>query len=346
MPTYSPNTSRLKRWLKKSLLGLGLLILALAVLGTTYQALGAWFDWQAFPPPGEMIDVGDYRLHLYCQGEGKPTVILESGLSATVAMWARIQAGLAETTQVCAYDRAGIGWSEAASRQADARQVVDQLHGLLQKADVQAPYVLVGHSMGGLFARAYTAAFPQQVVGLVLLDAAHPDQGQRLPEEAQAQQGKFIQLLQWAPTLARLGVLRVASWFTSVAEELPDQAQAAHEALLITAKHLQATLNEAEQWDKTTAQVRQNAIPNAIPLLVMSAGTDEFGFGPEGKAQWQALQRDLAHLSENSVYRHLPQATHHSLLTQPDHAAITIAAIKDIILQTRAQASTITTDRQ
>lgn len=336
-------TPKLRRWFKLVLLSSMLLILTLVALGATYQTLGVWFDRQKFPPPGQLIDVGGYRLHLYCQGEGKPTVILESGLSATVAMWTRIQAGLAKTTKVCAYDRAGIGWSEANSKKADARQAVQQLHTLLRKADIQAPYVLVGHSMGGLFARAYTATFPNEVVGLVLLDTAHPDQGRRLPEKAQKQQNQFIRLLQWAPTLAHLGVLRVVSWFTSIAEELPDQAQAAHEALLVTAKHLHATLGEAEQWEKTTAQVRQNAIPGDIPLLVMSAGTDEFGFGPEGKEQWQALQRDLTRLSANSVYKHIPQATHHSLLTHPDHATLTVTAIKDIVLQIRTQGTGATT---
>jgi pimeloyl-ACP methyl ester carboxylesterase len=327
--------SQLQRWLKKSLLGLMLLILGLVILGTAYQALGAWFDRQTFTSPGELIDVGGYGLHLFCQGEGRPTVILESGLSATVAIWTRIQMRLANTTQVCAYDRAGIGWSESSSSEPDANFVVQQLHTLLHKANLQGPFVVVGHSMGGLFARAYTATFPKQVAGLVLLDTVHPNQGQDLSEETQAQQQRFMQLLEWTPTLARLGVLRVASWFNKIAEELPNHAQAAHQALLITPKHLQATLGEANQWEKITAQVRQQQDLGDIPLLVMSAGTDEFGFGVQGSEQWQVLQQDLTKLSANSRYVVIPQATHHSLLTHPKHAAMTVAAITRLLKQVR-----------
>jgi pimeloyl-ACP methyl ester carboxylesterase len=327
--------STLQKWIRKSLLGLTLLILGLVLLGTTYQALGTRFDRQTFAPPGELIDMGGYRLHLFCQGEGTPIVILESGLSATVAMWTRIQRGLAKTTQVCAYDRAGIGWSESNSAEPDAEHIAQQLHTLLHKANLQGSFVVVGHSMGGLFARAYSATFPNQVAGLVLLDAVHPDQGQGLSEKAQTQQQQFMQLLQWTPTLARLGVLRVASWFNRIAEELPNQAQAAHQALLITTKHLQATLDEANQWEKTTAQVRQQQSLGDIPLLVISAGTDEFGFGAQRVGQWQALQRDLTQLSDNSRYILIPQATHHSLLTDPEHATMTVAAIRRMVIQVR-----------
>lgn len=328
-------TTQLKRWIKKSLLALALLILGLMILGTTYQALGSWFDRQTFVPPGKLYDVDGYQLHLFCQGQGKPIVILESGLSATVAMWTRIQTELAKTTQVCAYDRAGIGWSESNSAEPDADFVVQQLYTLLNKAGLQEPFILVGHSMGGLFARAYTATFPKQIAGLVLLDAVHPDQGQGLSEETQTQQQQFMALLEWTPTLARLGVLRVASWFNTIAEELPNRAQAAHQALLITPKHLQATLDEASQWEKTTAQVRQQQDLNDIPLLVISAGTHEFGFGTQGIEQWQTLQQDLTRLSDNSQYKLIPQATHHSLLTDPEHAAIGVAAITRLVQQVR-----------
>lgn len=326
---------KLPRWVKKSLLGLTLLVLGLVLLGTTYQALGTWFDRQSFTPPGKLIDVGGHRLHLFCQGEGNPTVILESGLSATVAMWTRIQTELAKTTQVCAYDRAGIGWSESSSNAPDANYIAQQLQTLLHNANLPGPFIVVGHSMGGLFARAYSGTFPAQVAGLVLVDAVHPDQGKGLSEETQTQQQQFMQFLQWTPTLARLGILRVASWFNTIAEDLPNQSQAAHQALLITTKHLQATLAEANQWEKTTAQVRQKRNLGDIPLLVISAGTDEFGFSAQRIKNWQTLQRDLTALSDNSRYKLIPQATHHSLLTHPEHAAMTVAAIRRLIMQIR-----------
>ena len=131
------------------------------------------------------MDVGDHRLHIDCVGQGSPTVILESGLGTMSADWANVQPAVAKTTRVCAYDRAGTGWSEPGPEPRDPRQIARELHTLLGNASIDGPYV-VGQSFGGLYVRMYAAQYPKEVEGMVLVDASHPDMWTRLPPEVVA----------------------------------------------------------------------------------------------------------------------------------------------------------------
>jgi pimeloyl-ACP methyl ester carboxylesterase len=157
-------------------------LLALAVIGAIYQVVATQIDQRTYPPPGEMVDAGTHSLHINCLGEGGPTVILEAANFGMSAHWVRVQQQLAQTTRVCAYDRAGMGWSEAGPEPRDAKQISSELHTLLKGADTEAPYVLVGHSYGGLYARMYAARYPNQVAGVVLVDSSHPEQFTRSPQ--------------------------------------------------------------------------------------------------------------------------------------------------------------------
>jgi hypothetical protein len=121
-------------------------------------------------PPGKRVDVGGYRLHLDCRGEGSPIILLEGGLGLSASAWAWIQLQLAERSRVCTYDRAGYGWSEGGPSARSADRLVEDLHNLLGVAGEEPPFVLVGHSLGGLLVRAFHGAHPEEVAGLVLLD--------------------------------------------------------------------------------------------------------------------------------------------------------------------------------
>ncbi len=140
------------RRIGKALLWLVVALLVLAVIGAIYQAIATEIDQRAYPPPGEMVNVGDHSLHINCIGEGSPTVIFESGWYFMSAHWVRVQQEVSDTTRVCAYDRAGIGWSERGPEPRDAEQVSSELHTLLANAGIEGPYVLAGHSYGGLYA--------------------------------------------------------------------------------------------------------------------------------------------------------------------------------------------------
>ena len=165
--------NRLLIWTRRVLIGLLVTLLALAGIGATYQAIGTVRDARAFPPPGEMVDVGGYKMHIVCSGpqnaEGS-TVILDHVGAANTAQWGLVQPEIAKSTRVCAYDRAGFGWSERGLTPRDGRQSMHELHTLLEKAAIPGPYLLVGHSYGANVARLYVAEYPAEVVGMVLVD--------------------------------------------------------------------------------------------------------------------------------------------------------------------------------
>ena len=144
--------------------------LALFAAALVYQSLSSIRDRRVYPPPGRLFQVGKTRLHLHEQGQGSPVVILESGIGATSLSWAVLQPKIAEFTKVVSYDRAGLGWSTHASGRRTVSGMVDELHCLLSEAQVKPPYVLVGHSFGGLLVRAYASTYPSEVAGLVLVD--------------------------------------------------------------------------------------------------------------------------------------------------------------------------------
>ena len=148
-----------------------LLIIGLSLIGYIYEPIAEARDAKAYPPPGQMVDMGGYRLHINCTGKGSPTVVIESGWGDMSATWGWVQPEVAKTTRVCTYDRAGMGWSEASPQPRTAREYAQELHTLLEKANEHGPYVLVGHSMGGFTMIVYAQDYPDEVSGLVLVDS-------------------------------------------------------------------------------------------------------------------------------------------------------------------------------
>jgi pimeloyl-ACP methyl ester carboxylesterase len=148
--------------------------LALASVGGGYQTLGEAADAKAYPRPGQLIDVGGHRLHLNCTGSGSPTVVLEAGGGEMSSNLGWITPAVARNSRVCVYDRAGRGWSEPADTPQDGTQIAADLHTLLQRGNVPGPYVLAGHSFGGLYVLTYADRYPGEVAGMVLVDCTNP----------------------------------------------------------------------------------------------------------------------------------------------------------------------------
>ena len=163
------------RWTGKALLWLVVALLALAIIGAIYQAIATQRAERDYPPPGEMVNVGGYNLHIDCVGRGSPTVVLDGGTGEMSANWVLVQREISETTRVCAYDRAGMGWSQMGPEPRDATQITGELHALLEGAGIEGPYVLVGHSFGGL-SQTYAARYPEEVAGVGLVESSHPEQ--------------------------------------------------------------------------------------------------------------------------------------------------------------------------
>jgi len=163
------------------MLVLVILLVLLAAGGLLYQGIASAVDASRYPAPGKLIDVGGYRLHINCTGAGRTTVILDAGLGGSSLDWSRVQPGVATFTRVCSYDRAGYGWSDSGPKPRTSGRIVAELHALLVKAGIPGPYILVGQSFGGLNVRLYAYTYPQEVAGMVLVDASHEDAFVRFP---------------------------------------------------------------------------------------------------------------------------------------------------------------------
>jgi pimeloyl-ACP methyl ester carboxylesterase len=163
-----------RRITERVLLSLVNLVCVLLAGCTAYNAVALRYYRALYPLPGKIYSVNGHDMHLYCTGEGSPTIVLESGGGNGMLKWAKVQTALSKTTRVCSYDRAGFGWSTPVPGPRDANTIADELHALLQQAGVRGPFVLMAHSRGGLYIRAYTAHYPEDVTGLIFIESAAP----------------------------------------------------------------------------------------------------------------------------------------------------------------------------
>jgi pimeloyl-ACP methyl ester carboxylesterase len=303
-------------------------VIALLATGAIYHILATELDRRKFPPPGQLLDVGGYKMHAYCTGTGSPTVVLDSASLDTVSAWHWVQTAITGATRVCAYDRPGLGWSDLGPEPRDAKQNAKQLHTLLDVSDVEGPYVLVGHSFGGLYVRSYSAQYPDEVAGIVLVEGTHPDFLSRLgqPEVMpNADEG----MLSTAPAAARLGLFRLIT-FIPTDPLLPAQQQGELAAYYASTKFADQVLSVYRQFPNLLAQARSVRDLNDVPLMVIIGSASENSTGVSHE-----LQRDLLTLSSYSQLRVVSAATHMSLVHDPDHARQTSAAILEVVKAVR-----------
>jgi pimeloyl-ACP methyl ester carboxylesterase len=318
--------SRAGRWLLYPVIAL----LALAAIGGGYQTLGAAADAKAYPMPGQLIDVGGHRLHLSCSGAGTPTVVLEPGAGEMSSNLGWITPAVARDTQVCVYDRAGRGWSEPAATAQDGAQVATDLHTLLQRGHVPGPYVLAGHSFGGLYVLTFAARYPDEVAGMVLLDSTAPASaatpGTPSPDHGGSNDA-MSRLSALYSTAARLGLARL--YAQSAFGSLPPRSREEVRASVATPSTLGSTIDEYLQ---AAASVEQAAALRDLadkPLIVLTAGSGH-------DAAWSAAQNRLARLSTNSVHRIIDGASHEDLVANQDDAGATTQAILDVVASVRS----------
>ena len=324
--TTSADPSSHKRgclfYIKRGLKWLGIAPIVLVVLGVIYQAIATETDRRAYSPAGQLYLVNGHQMHLICMGEGSPTVILEAGAGHFSATWAHVQPMVAQSTRVCAYDRAGYGWSESGPEPRDAEHIVAELHSLLELAGIDPPYVLVGHSLGGIYARVYNAHYPGEVVGMALVDATHPDNW--------VPQGESIQALQAmasvSTVLARVGLMRL--FFAGQNFDLPDTDNGALKADIASAQYWDTQRADAAAMEATTAQGRATGELGDLPLAVLAAG--EYPAGP-GRDIKFSLQHELAALSTNSTYQEIAGANHLSLVTNEQYATLVSQVIIRVV---------------
>jgi pimeloyl-ACP methyl ester carboxylesterase len=322
------------RRIGKALLWSVVVLLVLAIVGAIYQAVATELAERAYPPPGEMVDVGGYSLHINCVGQGSPTVLLDAGSGAFSAHWVRVQQEVSGTTRVCAYDRAGMGWSEMGPDPRDAKQVSSELHTLLKGAGIKGPYVLVGHSFGGLYMQTYAARYPDEVAGVVLVDSStDPDQFSQRPEaqdsnEPQKQTSAVVpKLVRFGVSLpARLGIVRLLAKLDPAPPELPPQQRAQIDALAPSTRGVSTFALEFLAPTQTLRLGSPGSLGNK-PLAVVTAGKSE--------PSWLKRQDKLATLSSNSIHRVVKGATHTSLLYDRSDLQATSAAIVEVVSAVR-----------
>jgi pimeloyl-ACP methyl ester carboxylesterase len=303
------------RWLLTPVLG----VLAAASVGATISNVNLVRVEDSYPAPGATYSVGDHRLHLDCHGHGGPTVVLFNGLGEFSASWARITGPVSASTRVCAYDRAGQGWSDDADSPQDGVTAAADLHALLAAAGEQGPYVLAGHSIGGPYAMTYAATYPEQVAGLVLLDSSSPRQLTDIPSYP-GQYAIMRRGLALLPTLARLGLGPV---ITS-ASHLPADDAARVDAMNSTARAARTGRDELSMIPVVFEQAQAFTTFGDRPLAVL---TTSESLGTEG---WAAAQDRLADLSTDSLHRDV-ESTHAGLVEDPPGSAESVRAITAVV---------------
>ena len=309
--------SRGARWLLYPVLA----VLMVASVGGGYETVREYLDARTYPMPGQLVDVGGHRLHLHCTGSGSPTVVLEPGQGGASSDLGWVAPAVARDSRVCVYDRAGRGWSDAAGGPQDAVQIAADLHTLLERAKVPGPYVLAGHSFGGLYVQTFAAHYPDRVAGLVLLDSTAPKPGSALPTRT-ASYSVLGRLLTVLPAVAHLGAGRLIAQasYGSLPPHFRDEAR----AKASIASYLRSWIEEFVAANTSMQQAASLTSFDGKPLVVVTADTGN-------AAGWQAKQDQMAALSTNSSHRVAKATSHESLLYDKADSAQASQAIRDVI---------------
>ncbi|MBC7881397.1 MAG: alpha/beta hydrolase [Anaerolineae bacterium] len=311
----------------------------LVALGLGYQSLASQWDRRRYPPIGRCLN----GLHFQLAGSASPTVILDSGVGGSSLEWYKVLPGIAQFTQVVAYDRAGFGWSAPNSEPPTCAQNANALHALLQSAGIPGPYVLVGRALAGLNMRYFAQAFRSETAGLVLLDAAHEDQEEAILPVLKASGDKDLALARIVRWLTPFGLFRLAGQLgivprLHILENYPENIQAMGQASIYRSCFVDTLYREFAAFGESAKLIRKDRDLGDLPLVVVTAqrhldARDFPADFPVEKCQltWESLQADLAKLSTNSVH-HIWPSGHYIAVDQPE---MLVAAIRTVVEQVR-----------
>ncbi len=328
---------KFKKWGKRILVGILCLFLLVLIIGFLYEQVARSRTTAKFHPAGELVDVGDHQLHILSKGVGSPTVVFESGLDAAGSLsWSAVHDSIAQFTQAVAYDRAGILWSERGEGPKTGAQIGQELYTLLKKSGHEGPYILVGHSLAGIIMRPFLDAHREEVAGLVLVDASHPEQLDRFPEEA----NKMMK----APPA---GLIKLASNFGFIrlfmgSMRLPATSPTDSCNIIGTARlpiSIRGVMDEMSQLKILAEEGQQYGQLDSLPLVVLTASNPDryksfpdTTIGKQVNKVWQELQKDHLNLSTHSKQVMAEKSFHYIQFEQPE---LVIAAIRRLVEEAR-----------
>lgn len=293
---------------------------------------------QQYPPIGKMVDIGGYRLHMHVEGEGTPTVILDAGAGGIGLSWELIRPAIAKVTRVVTYDRAGLGWSDPSPKPRRADVMAEELHTLLINAKIQAPYILVGHSLGGVVSRQFAAKYPNEVAGLVMVDSAHEQQMKHFPEAlvkmVNSMKGMFVVM----KLMTKLGVFALKPSLAQIGDngKLSSDIVAQMQGVMASSNsHAEAMIAESE--NVYAAETQPVSALGDLPMTVISHGQLEANAVPPSLGQqvrndyetaWQNLQAEITSLSTRGRRIVAERSGHNVIFDQPE---IVVESILELI---------------
>lgn len=324
------------KWVKRIILGIVALIGLLLIVGFIYERVSR-LSTEKIPPTGEFADVGDHKLHYYKKGTDSVTVVFETAFDpAGHLQWYTIQNELSGYATTVSYDRAGILWSERGGNPKTGAKIAEELHLLLEKAQAPKPYILVGHSLGGMLLRSFVAKYPKDVSGVILVDSQYPNDQEYLSPQLHAMvneglPGGFLKFAN-AVGLARL----------MFKDMFPDSKEYKYHRTVMPAlihKSAYGVLEEQDQMSDLKKEAAKITSFGSIPLHIITA-TDKNRFDNfitdeklknEMNAGWNKMQHDLLKLSTDSRQTQVPNSSHYINQDQPQ---VIVQAAKEMIFKT------------
>lgn len=332
MNRLNPLLRKLRRWLKWTVIALFGIIAVAALAGMAYQFFASELAKKNYLAPGKLIDVGGYRLHFSCSGDGSPTVLMDTGIVADgLLTWGLVQPEISEFTRICTYDRAGYGWSDAGPIPRTSGQIVKELRTLLDNAQILPPYLLVGHSFGGLNVLLFASQYCEEVAGIILVDSAHPDQRSRFRKAGVAlpPEDLMARILIWT---APFGLPRLFMPSRGPASDM-QYAMSTRTTSLRTLGYELTSLDESLQEVRDATEKLSE-----MPLLVLTQGDPAARSDSPGETRikryqvWKQLQEDLTRLSRRSRWIIAEGSGHNIHLDQP---SLLVRSVRQLVEEAR-----------
>jgi len=318
---------KIKQILKWTGITIGSLIVLILLTGLCFRLFNT-----APQAPGKLVDVGGFNLHINSSGEksNKPTLVIESGAGASAASYHWLDKKLNNTMRVVRYDRAGLGYSDESNTPRDPKTVVQELHSLLEKSGERPPYIMAGHSLGGLHIRVFTQLYPDEVVGMIFLDSSHPDQLKRMKMPAF---DSMTPILQIYSVLADMGIVSaIDALFGPImtGEGLPTDVNDEMADILKNGKHFRGQIKEMEFLGSAFQQSKTIRNFGSTPIRVFTAAGEipemnkvimrKMGMNPDTfQPKWFKMQKEIAEISTNGKQINI-DGNHFSIFTKEANA--------------------------